>query len=88
MDSESALRSTYKRSRAHQRCGKVVVFAIVFCFLFVGCAMPKRAHLIVPSRCMKLTATSFTRPCTQRPDGKLVCDGVVVQASCMKVVGH
>jgi hypothetical protein len=88
MNSESALKSTYRRSRAHQLRGLVVVLTIVFCYFITGCAMPKRAHLIVPSRCMKLTATSFTRPCTQRPDGKLVCDGVVVQASCIKVVGN
>ena len=86
MDSESAVRSTYTRLRAHQLRDRVVVLTIGFCSLLSGCAVPKRAHLVVPSRCMKLSATSFTRPCTQRPDGKLLCDGVVVQASCMKVV--
>lgn len=86
MDSESAVRSCYIKSRVRELRGEVLVLAIVFCSLWSGCAMPKRVHLVVPSSCMKLNATSFTRPCTQRPDGKLICDGVVVQASCMKVV--
>ncbi|HEY1263951.1 MAG TPA: hypothetical protein VGF06_10525 [Terriglobales bacterium] len=56
------------------------------CTVGVGCIAPTRAaHLIVPSRCMKLNVQSFTRPCSQREDGKLVCDGVVITASCVEV---
>jgi len=53
--------------------------------LFVGCVTPKRATLVVPARCMKMRAESFTRPCVQRQDGKLQCDGVVVTATCTEV---
>jgi len=59
------------------------------CVLTSGCAMPPKrpvASMIVPSRCMKMTVQSFTRPCRQRPDGKLVCDAVVVDATCVETV--
>lgn len=62
----------------------------VLCIVAVGCVTtPKRtaSSLFVPSRCVKMTAESFTRPCTQRADGKLVCDGVVVSATCVEVAG-
>jgi len=63
------------------------VFAAL-CVLTVGCVTtPKRpaSSLVVPSRCLKMTAESFTRPCAQRADGKLVCDGVIVTATCVEV---
>lgn len=58
------------------------------CVVTVGCVTtPKRpaSSLVVPGRCLKMTAESFTRPCAQRPDGKLVCDGVIVTATCVEV---
>ena len=60
---------------------------VTACLVTVGCVTtPKRpaSSLGVPSRCLKMTAESFTRPCAQRPDGKLVCDGVVVTATCVE----
>jgi hypothetical protein len=59
-----------------------VVSVFLLCGLAVGCIAPKRTNLVIPRRCMNLTAESFTRPCVQRLDGKLVCDGVVVTAMC------
>lgn len=53
--------------------------------LTTSCVAPKRANLIVPRRCLKVDAASFTRPCNQREDGKIVCDGVVVTATCLQV---
>ena len=51
-----------------------------------GCVTPKRTNLVIPRRCLKVDEQSFTRPCQERVDGKLVCDGVVVTATCLKVV--
>lgn len=53
--------------------------------LAIGCVAPKRAALVVPSRCLQVKPESFTRPCMQRSDGKLTCDGVVVTATCIEV---
>jgi hypothetical protein len=58
---------------------------LVIALLLGGCITPKRTNLIVPARCMKVDSQSFTRPCTQRADGKLLCDGVVVTATCVRV---
>jgi hypothetical protein len=59
-------------------------FAVVFCVSAVGCGVRKRVNLIVPNQCIRLNAESFTRPCEQRSDGKLVCDHVVVTATCVQ----
>jgi hypothetical protein len=32
---------------------------------------------------MKVSVQSFTQPCLQRLDGKIVCDGVVITANCL-----
>jgi hypothetical protein len=58
---------------------------VVFCAFAVGCLAPKRARLVFPIRCLKVNAQSFTRPCVQRVDGKLLCDAVVVTATCVEV---
>jgi hypothetical protein len=58
---------------------------LLVCALGVGCVAPKRANLIIPGRCVRVKAESFTRPCVPRPDGKLVCDGVVISATCSGV---
>ena len=57
---------------------------LIVCTLATGCIVPKRASFVVPRRCMKINVQSFTRPCVQRADGKLVCDGVVVTATCLE----
>ena len=56
---------------------------LIVCTLATGCVAPKRASFVVPRRCM-INVQSFTRPCVQRADGKLVCDGVVVTATCLE----
>jgi hypothetical protein len=65
------------------RAGLVLLLA--FCNLVTGCAAPRRKSFVVPRRCLKIDAQSFTRPCMQRVDGKLLCDGVVVTATCVDV---
>ncbi len=54
--------------------------------LATDCVGPKRAAFVVPKRCIKVDTQSFTRPCTQRADGKLLCDGVVVTATCIEAI--
>ncbi|MGC2194917.1 MAG: hypothetical protein WA628_09580 [Terriglobales bacterium] len=63
-----------------------LALALLFSTLVTGCVAPKRASLVVPRRCIHLNAESFTRPCEQRSDGKLLCDGVVVTAVCSEVM--
>jgi hypothetical protein len=70
---------------ADTRAWATLALMITLCFLAVGCVAPKRAAFIVPRRCIKIDAQSFTRPCTQRADGKLLCDGVVATATCIEV---
>jgi hypothetical protein len=62
-----------------------LALVITLCVLTTGCVAPKRAAFIVPRRCLKIDAESFTRPCVQRADGKIVCDGVVFTATCLQV---
>lgn len=50
-----------------------------------GCLAPRRSTLFIPRRCMTVNVDSFTKPCTQRADGKLVCDQVVITASCVQL---
>jgi hypothetical protein len=58
---------------------------VVFWVFTSGCVAPKRASFVIPRRCQKIDAQSFTRPCTQRADGKFLCDGVVVTATGIEV---
>jgi hypothetical protein len=58
----------------------------VLLFAAEGCVHPPRFTLIVPGRCARITVQSFTRPCTQMKDGKMLCDGVVVNATCSEKV--
>jgi hypothetical protein len=51
--------------------------------LTLGCLSPKHAGFVVPLHCLKINVQSFTQPCVPRTDGKLVCDGVVITASCV-----
>ena len=63
----------------------VALVAVLSLCLATGCVAPKRAaSFVVPKRCIKVDAQSFTRPCKQLADGKIVCDGVVVTATCVQ----
>jgi hypothetical protein len=48
-----------------------------------GCLLPRREAFIIPAHCVKIGVESFTQPCTQRANGKLVCNGVVITANCV-----
>lgn len=52
------------------------------CFLS-ACVQVRNPRYIVPSRCIAINIQSFTQPCQQHPDGKIVCNGVVITASCL-----
>jgi hypothetical protein len=57
--------------------------SLMGCLISGGCLAPRRGALLVPGQCLKIGAESFTQPCIQRADGKLVCNGVVVTANCV-----
>src|SRR5437016_8005208 len=46
-----------------------------------GCVHVRSSTLIIPAHCVKVSIRSFTQPCLQRMDGKLLCNGVVITAS-------
>jgi len=48
-----------------------------------GCMQVRPSRFVVPSRCVAINVQSFTQPCQQHPDGKIVCNGVVITASCL-----
>jgi hypothetical protein len=80
-------RLNYKLALARRPAGSRktrLALILVGCTLATACVAPKRASFVVPRRCMKINVQSFTRPCVQRADGKLVCDGVVVTATCLE----
>ncbi len=60
---------------------KIVLLAALL--LLTGCVHVRRTGLVIPAACVRVNIQSFTRPCAQRPDGKFVCDGVVITASCV-----
>jgi hypothetical protein len=62
-----------------------IALLLVFWIFATGCVLPKGATFVVPPRCQKIDVQSFTRPCVQRADGELLCDGVVVTATCVEV---
>ena len=64
--------------------GLRLAVCVLSCFWTAGCVAPKRANFVIPQRCIGISAQSFTRPCSQRLDGKLVCDGVVITAKCVE----
>jgi len=72
-----------RASRARMQLATWLV-ALLFSGFVPGCVAPKRASFVVPRRCIKVDAQSFTRPCQQRADGKIVCDGVIVTADCIE----
>lgn len=48
-----------------------------------GCVHVRPAHFVIPARCVAVSIQSFTEPCLQRDDGKLICNGVVITATCV-----
>ena len=65
---------------------KIVLLAVVPIAILVsltGCLSPRQSSFVIPARCIKVSVQSFNRPCAQRQDGKFVCDGVVITASCV-----
>jgi len=57
--------------------------SLMACLFSEGCLSPRQAAFMVPAHCLKIGVESFTQPCIQRADGKLVCNGVVITANCL-----
>jgi hypothetical protein len=51
-----------------------------------GCIHARSPKFVIPSRCVTVNIQSFTEPCTERADGKLVCNGVVITANCRSLL--
>ena len=65
---------------------KIVLLAVVSFAILVsltGCMSVRHSGFVIPARCVRVSVQSFTRPCIERLDGKFVCDGVVITASCV-----
>jgi len=65
---------------------KIGLLAVVLLGMLVsltGCISLRHSEFVIPARCVRVSVQSFTLPCTERPDGKFVCDGVVITASCV-----
>ena len=71
--------------RSHVLRNVSVVLLLAGLSFATGCVAPKRASFVVPKRCIKVDSQSFTRPCRQQEDGKIMCDGVIVTATCIEV---
>ena len=50
--------------------------------ILTGCMHVRPSTLVIPARCVRVNVQSFTQPCTALPDGKFVCNGVVISANC------
>ncbi len=60
---------------------KILLLAVLASL--TGCLSARHTGMIIPARCVRVNVQSFTQPCSQRPDGKFVCDRVVISASCV-----
>jgi hypothetical protein len=49
----------------------------------IGCIHVRSSKFVIPARCVSVYIQSFTEPCAQRADGKIVCNGVVITANCI-----
>jgi hypothetical protein len=68
---------------------RAMLFSViaVVCLSSGACLAPRRMGFMIPAHCLKIGVESFTQPCTQRTDGKLVCNGVVITANCVAPQG-
>ncbi len=51
--------------------------------VLTGCLHVRQSGLVIPARCVRVNVQSFTQPCSGLSDGKFLCNGVVITASCM-----
>ena len=59
-----------------------IVLLAALCSLS-GCLHVRHSRYVIPAHCVRVSIQSFTQPCAERSDGKIVCDGVVITASCL-----
>ena len=65
------------------KIGLLAVVLLVILVSLTGCMSVRYSGFVIPARCVRVSVQSFTRPCIERRDGKFVCDGVVITASCV-----
>ena len=47
-----------------------------------GCLYVRHPGFVIPARCVRVSVQSFTKPCSELRDGRFVCNGVLIAASC------
>jgi hypothetical protein len=50
----------------------------------LACAPKHRVEVVVPKECIRVALKDFTKPCKQMASGHLLCDGVEIQADCVR----
>ncbi|MGH9503953.1 MAG: hypothetical protein ACRD20_13970 [Terriglobales bacterium] len=60
------------------------ILLLIVSVSLTGCLHERSAGFVVPAHYVRVNVQSFTRPCVQLVDGKIVCDGVVITASCLQ----
>ena len=60
---------------------KIMLLAVLISL--TGCLHERHSGLVIPAQCVRVSVQSFTPPCAGLPDGKFVCNGVVITASCL-----
>ena len=58
---------------------------LLSCLMLCGCAGRQAARVVIPSHCMRITVTSFTKPCEDTKDGSMICDRVKVKVNCTAI---
>ena len=58
---------------------------LILALFLTGCAPKHPARLVIPRECAVVTIASFTKPCEELKDGKILCDGVIIKATCTRV---
>ena len=77
MVQEKGFRKTVRSVAAISR---IVLDGLTCCDRMHSCSIFKICHT---RRCVRISIQSFTEPCAQRADGKIVCNGVVITANCV-----
>jgi hypothetical protein len=84
--SNGSVMARIRRARCKPHLSNLAVIALLTCIVpSTGCMQPRHSRFQVPVACLHFTAESFTGPCKERNDGKIICDKVVVTARCIQV---
>ncbi len=70
-----------KTGRSVAAIDRIVLLAALLAA--TGCIHVRSSKFVILARCVTISIQSFTEPCAQRADGKIVCNGVVITANCV-----